>query len=41
MYGKNSWYIKNYKYSILAVLIYAAIGLLIWLADTIFNLGIF
>lgn len=32
---------RNYKYAMIMFLIYVAIGFVVWLIDSIFNLGIF
>ena len=41
MYEYKPYWQRNFKHAMMLLLIYVAIGFVIWLIDTIFNLGIF
>jgi len=41
MYGKNSFYIKNFKYAAIVVLVIIIISLLLRLVEIVFNITIF
>lgn len=41
MYEYKPYWQRNFKNNMVLLLIYAVIGFVVWLIDTIFNLGIF